>query len=261
MGLLPEFQRPSKPDETVRLREATVSDAIDFSDVDGDHEEKATTLFLERVQDKATCSNPSKWTAEDRRFALFWYWLHTAKDLEVPMTFECDHCGEKHTVLVGMSKIAEEYQPISGKPERDLLFDGTPIIVSPLDGDAMTEIENMRINRDGAIEEHGENSGPARQYETKLRMLSFLRSISIDGKSKEDTEHWLLGLTTTEFAALFGRVSEAISSMKHGLPSTVEDFRIMLITPPIQCEVKKEDKDATTRLTFPFRAFNYIPRI
>ena len=69
--MLCEFSLPSQPEKKIRLKEATVSDAIDFSGIDPDCEEQATTVFLERVQERDTYSDPRLWTGEDRRFALF----------------------------------------------------------------------------------------------------------------------------------------------------------------------------------------------
>ena len=52
--MLCEFSLPSQPEKKIRLKEATVSDAIDFSGIDPDCEEQATTVFLERVQERDT---------------------------------------------------------------------------------------------------------------------------------------------------------------------------------------------------------------
>ena len=56
--MLCEFSLPSQPEKKIRLKEATVSDAIDFSGIDPDCEEQATTVFLERVQERDTYSDP-----------------------------------------------------------------------------------------------------------------------------------------------------------------------------------------------------------
>ena len=261
MGVLPEFSLPSNSNVKIRMHEATVSDSIDFSDVDEDREERATTLFLERVQEKESYFDPRKWTASDRRFALFWYFLHTSEDLETPLTYDCRHCGKEHTALVDMRKVAEAYKSLNGKPERDILFDGVPIIVKPLLGEDMEELEGMRLSRDMAAEEHGLKSGEVNKLHTKLKLLSFLRTILLEGKDKTATEEWLEKLPASAFKKLYGRVGEALSDIEHGLPMALRDYQVVLLTHPLQCVNKKEDKDATTRLTFPFIAFDYIPRI
>ena len=42
------FSLPSNPSKEIHLREATVADAIDFTGIDPDFEEEATTLFLNK---------------------------------------------------------------------------------------------------------------------------------------------------------------------------------------------------------------------
>jgi len=71
---------PSNPDQIISLRESTVKDVIDFSDFTADHEEEATSMFLNRMQPKETRLDAKLWTAEDRRTLLFWYWIHSTAD-------------------------------------------------------------------------------------------------------------------------------------------------------------------------------------
>ena len=62
MGFLPDFTLSSNPEITVRLREATVEDAIDFSELDPAFEEEATTVFLDRMQAPEKYTDPRCWT-------------------------------------------------------------------------------------------------------------------------------------------------------------------------------------------------------
>ena len=117
--MLCEFSLPSQPEKKIRLKEATVSDAIDFSGIDPDCEEQATTVFLERVQERDTYSDPRLWTGEDRRFALFTYFVHTARDRSVPLKYTCGICDEEHTVDIELARIMDTYTPIQGKAFRD----------------------------------------------------------------------------------------------------------------------------------------------
>ena len=89
--MIPHFTLPSKPSIKISLKEATVSDLLDFADVDPEHEEEVTTLFLNRLQDKGTFVDSLEWSCDDRRFALFWYWLHTTDDCDVVITYICGH--------------------------------------------------------------------------------------------------------------------------------------------------------------------------
>ena len=90
-----KFNLPSNPEVIVCLHEATVSDAIDFSSIDPECEEEATSLFLERVQEKESFSNPREWTGEDRRYALFMYFVNTTTYKTIPLTYKCSICGKQ----------------------------------------------------------------------------------------------------------------------------------------------------------------------
>ena len=79
MGFLPDFTLSSNPEITVRLREATVEDAIDFSELDPAFEEEATTVFLDRMQ------APEKYT--DPRCTTRCQWLTSARHVKKSILF------------------------------------------------------------------------------------------------------------------------------------------------------------------------------
>lgn len=105
MGFLPDFTLSSNPEITVRLREATVEDAIDFSELDPAFEEEATTVFLDRMQAPEKYTDPRCWTAQDRRHALFMYRLHTEEYDSMPMAYFCTACQKEHAVSVKYADI------------------------------------------------------------------------------------------------------------------------------------------------------------
>ena len=146
MKTIPEITLPSNPSVTIRLRETTVADAIDFAGVQEGMEEAVTSLFLERLQDKATFTDPKKWTGEDRRLALFWYWMHTTDEFDPALSFECSVCGENHTVAVDLRQIANNYKVIQGKAERDVEFEDGTVIVRPLSGKAWKQLKWYALN-------------------------------------------------------------------------------------------------------------------
>ncbi len=86
--MLCEFSLPSNPKGNLRLREETVAEAIDFSSIDPDCEEEATSLFLEKVQEKETYTDPRQWTGEDRRYALFQYFVSTSTYRSIPLSYK-----------------------------------------------------------------------------------------------------------------------------------------------------------------------------
>lgn len=266
--MISDFTLPSDPTRVVRLRECTVQDAIDFADVNSDCEEQLTSLFLDKIQDSGTYTNPRKWTGEDRRFALFWYYIHTAKDLDVPLTFDCPQCGEKHTVLYNLREMESGYQALQGRAQREIEHDEVQYIVRPLNGYALEQLENMQIGLNVALEEHGQKSGTVRKMAAKIRFTRFALLLEmVDADGDEETkrkalEKKLLSMSDVSFGELAKKVENALDEMTHGLMSVYENGRISLFTSEIECQKHKGEPEAKKiRLRLPFWAFDYIPAI
>lgn len=264
MGNIPEFNLPSNPALIVRLREATVSDAIDFSGVADQSEQVATSLFLDRVQyDKARWSDPKKWTGEDRVFALYWYWLHTEKDHEVALTFPCSVCGETHVQLVDFRTFADTYTNLQGKAERDIEFEGFKITVHPLTGEDLEELESRRIAVEVAEKKHGKDSGQAKQERTRLSLVEVVLSMEFSDEPKDGgrafREKRIEGFTVSQFEEFASKVFDARIDMAHGLESETVEGKITIITPPVPCPTNPQE--VGTRLRVPFRNSEYIPRV
>lgn len=264
MGNIPDFKLPSNPAIIVRLKEANVSDAIDFSGVAEQMEEVATSLFLDRLQyDKARWSDPKLWTGQDRRFALYWYWLHTEKDHEVALTFDCKVCGEKHTELVDFKCFSDSYQEIKGKPERDFEFHGKSVTVRPLCGADLEAIEAIRLGIEITEQRHGQDSGQARQARTRLGLSEIVLAVRFSDepkdKGKDFRENTIEQMPLSEFEDFANRVADMQDQMEHGLEGELSDGKLILITPPIPC--RSNPQEVGTRLRVPFRLGEYIPRI
>lgn len=263
MGMIPEFTLPSNPAVTVRMREALVSDALDFCDVAEGCEEVVTSLFLDRLQDKASWDDPRKWTGQDRRFVLYWYWLHTEKDLDIPLSFDCPVCGKRHTALVDGRSLAEKYRTITGKPERDIECDGDTVTVHPLLGADLEELEGLRLAIQAEAETHGENSRQAGLARARMAVSEFVLSIRFASESAQNNarkyrEHKIETMTMAEFYDLAEKVRAAQVEMEHGIESVVKDGQVYFLTPSVRCP--EEDKEGP-RLRLPFRYLDYIPRI
>lgn len=266
MKTIPEINLPSSPGIIVRLREATVADAIDFAGVQDGREEVVTSLFLDRLQDKATYTDPKKWTGEDRRLVLFWYWMHTTDDFNPALSFDCSVCGEAHTVAVDLRQISDKYKEIKGKAERDVDFEDEVVIVRPLSGENLEEIEMVRLELMEAVDSEGAGSGNSKTLKARLRLLQFMLSVEFqEEKSKVDPrafrEKKLLAMGQDAFTTLVNKVESAIEEMEHGLLSVYKDGRIYLLTPPIQCTKTEHVKEVGTQLRLPFRNNDYIPRV
>lgn len=282
--MIPPFHLPSKPDIKIAMREATVAEVIDFAGVHVGHEEEVTTLFLNKVQDKASFVDSLTWTAEDRRFGLFWYFINTPGDKEWPISYDCLHCGEKHHFLQDYRKL-DTYKSIQGAPEREFDWEGEKVTVRPLDGYGIEELEKMKLALDAIGDE---NSGEYQKQVARMRFVRFELCVFFDDsgswasrivdklKSKKDTEveakaradelrankrKRLTAMPFGKFEEFAGIVMEKLTEMEHGLESVYEDGRVDLILPPHQCPTKKDVKEATTRIRVTFRNSDYVPRL
>lgn len=268
----PDFELPSDPSKTVRLREASVADAIDFSEIDPQCEEEATTQFLERMQEKEQYSDPRRWTTEDRRFALFMYHVNSSKFPDIPLTYQCDACSEGkekpvlHTVSISLADVIAGYTPMSGKPVRDVIHEGRAVLVHPVYGSDAEMMEKARLD---IAEEERASGKPARKKRNRLGLLRLLCCLDIPGLNPEaseearrpEVEKFILNMSVEDFKEFNSKVLAAVTEMRHGLNSTFQDGRILLESPPVWCPEGKDKGGPGTRLQFPFRAFDYIPHL
>lgn len=226
-----------------------MADAIDFADVNEDHEEELTTMFLGRMQDGGTVRDPRKWTGEDRRFALYWYWLHTTNDHEIALSYECLHCGGTHIYIQNLKELADKYTPINGAAQREGKWKDEKITVRPLTGRDMEALEKMRL---GMIA----TDGAAQKRERALmRFERLLRCVSFGEKDADSKRKRLLAMSLDAFTELSGLVYGLLAEMEHGLESEYGAGRSYLLMPPHTCPEKGEQ----TRLRYLFRSIDYIP--
>lgn len=98
MGFLPDFTLSSNPEITVRLREATVEDAIDFSELDPAFEEEATTVSstgcrhqkstpIHAVGQHRIAAMPSSCTGCTRKNTTRCQWLTSARHVKKSILF------------------------------------------------------------------------------------------------------------------------------------------------------------------------------
>lgn len=253
--MITPFSLPSNPNVQIRLREATVADAIDFADVDEGHEEELTTMFLGRMQDAGTVRDPRKWTAEDRRFALYWYWLHTSKDHEVALSYDCRHCGGNHVYLQDFRKLADLYTPIDGPAQRDGKWRGEKIAVRPLSGSDMENLERMRLGLEtskGAAQKKGQ---AMIMFERLALCVSFPNDKEAAAKREEKKRQRIMAMSLDEFTEFTDIVFGMLREMKHGLEMEYDEGRFYLLMPAHECPEGREQ----TRLRYTFRNIDYIP--
>lgn len=251
--MITPFNLPSNPDIQINLREATVADAIDFADVDTSHEEELTTMFLNRIQESRK-HDSRKWTAADRRFALYWYWLHTTNDPEIALSYDC-RCGKRHVYLQNLRELADKYIPLVGEAKREADWKGETIIVHPLSGADVETLEKMQL---------GVNVAPSTEHKKRQMlmdferlMLSFSFSSLKPGQEKEKREKIKI-LTINEFTEFSILVDRLLEEMNHGLEMKYKDGRFWFLMPLHECPNVKGEK---TQLRYPFRNSDYIPKI
>ena len=276
--MLCEFELPSNPSRKVRLNEATVSDAMDFSAVKPEMEERCTTLFLNRVQDKDMYSDPKTWTGEDRRYALFQYYINTRRDKDIPLTWTCRRCGKVHTAGIPLIKILNDYTPIKGAAFREFPLNGHNVTVHPLLGSDLEYIEEFRYDLEVWKQRfvQGRDTLPSSEIlrlESDLRMrqvridmlqvlccldMKYLDERGTPESRRRAVEETLLALPARDFYDLFNRMKEALEDMRHGLRTQYENGRYDIIIPDVPCETYPNEVEP---LRYQFRASEVIPSI
>jgi len=232
-----------------------VADAIDFADVSDSHEEELTTMFLTRMQDAGTVRDPKKWTGEDRRFALYWYWLHTVKDHEVALSYDCRHCGNNHVYLQNMKELADHYTPISGAAERETVWQGEKIMVRPLSGAGMEQLERMILGIN-VSEDTARKKGQAMMMFERLALsVSFGDKEPDKTKRNETKRKKIMGMTLRQFKEFTDLVFGLLAEMKHGLDMEYDEGHMFLLMPAHKCP----EGEGQTRSRYPFRNIDYIP--
>lgn len=258
--MISPFNLPSDPGKEIRLREATVGDALDFADIDAGHEEAATSLFLNVVQGKATFYDARLWTGEDRRFALIWYFLHTEQDTGFTVSYDCDYCGKEHTFTFDLKELAADYTNIKGKAECEFEFEGQKVIVRPLNGTCLEELEMERMALADIETRKGVQSGEFRKQKAMINLKSLAMRCEFPGVATEEKEKKILSLKVKQVERLLEEVGIRLADLHHGLASEYKDGKIFLVSPEHTCP-EKADKEAKTRIRVPFRACDFIPQL
>jgi hypothetical protein len=257
--MIPPFTLASDPTVQIQLRDATVADAMDFADVDDSHEEELTTLFLRKMQE-GTIWDPRKWTAEDRCLALFWHWLHTTTDHDIALSYDCLYCGEKHIYLQDFRVLGDHYTALNGSPLRKGQWKDENIVVHPLTGWDMEDLERKRLMFElapGGLEHKKAKAAMTLEYFT----MSVIFEDRTDKtprdreKIKGRTRDKILAMFLDDFSVFAEMVSGLLSEMKHGLDMEYDEGRCYLIMPPHECP----GGGGKTRVRYPFWNINYIP--
>lgn len=248
------FNLPSNPEVVIQLREMTAREALELAEISPEHEEALTTSFLNAIQDPGSFRNSSSWTGDDRRFALYWYSLHTLKDRLLSIPYDCPHCKEPHVNNFDLKALSENWGELVGKPFRD--HKGWR--VSPLTGLNLEHLELMRLElaiipKDSR--EYRKKKAEIR-FETLAAKLSLPNDLEKDSFVRQDkVKTKLAALPFSEFRQLKDDVAQLQQEMSHGLDTEIKDGRILVLTPEHKCPVK----GVPTVLQIPFRNRDHIP--
>lgn len=271
MSSIPPFPLPSQPKVKIQFRAPTVADSLDMCGIRKEMEEAATTDYLRQLM-TGTGPDPELWTAQDRRTALWWIFIAINDDTRLSYSYLCAHCGEQHLVDIDLVDLDDGILTLSGEPYiDDVISVGDEQLNArfhPLDGRAVTHLEEKRIELTGADE------AQTARIKAEIKVLEVVHSFSLqrfNDLSWEDATAAKLELVRNmdrvrEFQPLVARCLLAAEELRHGLPVEIEDGQVSLVSPPLYCETKtKEAADdepvPATVLLLRFRSFDFIPAL
>ncbi|EFH8163158.1 morphogenetic protein [Escherichia coli] len=263
-----EYIRPSRPSESIHFRKPTVADSIRFCDISPAFEERITTEYLNALQ-TGTVSDSRKWTAADRRTALWWIYIFSKDDPTITASYECSHCGEIHYYDCDMRTLDSETVVLDRPSSIDVTLrsDGEKYEwqIVPLDGQAMENLEIMR----GRLPED-RNSKEWVQAITQLRLWEMVYQtrlfydLDTDYDAAANRRYDLINRMhiSGEFPLLVARIKQAQDVMKHGINIQIIDGAASVLLPPHECPNGKDAEGwgrTYTRLLLDFRNRYFIP--
>ncbi len=243
---------------SIPFRPPYVADYRAFCGLPSELEEHATTDWLNRLM-LTEQQNSANWTAQDRRTALYWIYIHVKDSTVVTQEYECEHCGQLHgrqldliSLSRGINTASVQRVPIAVEAVR-------PGSIVPLNGHAMPWLEIARLQRD----EHTEGSPEFEAAHADLRIKEVAAALRFDDyylqsmgeisatselpakpsspvDELESNYQYLLTLELTVFGRLAAQVALAMREMDHGLESVYRDGEVSLVTPAHACPVKEE---------------------
>lgn len=266
MSTIPAIKLPSSG-RSIQFREATVEDCLTYCDISDDFDEAMTTQYLNSVQVGEVCDS-RKWTADDRRLALWWIFVTSSKDTVIAYEYPCEHCGENHLYGLDMVDLDDEATSLSVSPHIDgtILSDGEEFKVQfhPYLGDAMVSMEQARLD----IKHLDPDSAAAKRAKARLKLLELAHAFDLVEHAPEDALGFKMGLIAkmsrvNELPELTAAVLSAHEKLKHGLNTQYRDGQAFIVSPAIPCPNKQDGKGEAmhSRLLIPFRGSAFIPTV
>ncbi|EDX4491618.1 morphogenetic protein [Salmonella enterica subsp. salamae] len=269
--LLPEFPLPSCPSEVVQFRQPNIADAMRFNKISPSEEEQQTTAYLRALLVYPDKHDVCKWTAQDRRTALWWIYTGSHDSPYETFTYNCKNCGKDHFYDCDMNELAGYIQVLDVPAYIDdveINVEGVPHQwrIIPLDGWAMEMLELRR----SALPP--EDSPDYADELIDLRLWEFVYQCElyhdVSGTREEQADRRFDIIKSmaidTEFMVLASQIRLAQQTLDHGLPCHIDKGEALLHLPPHTCpnDENKEPTDGfTTRLWVRFRPVYFIPQV
>lgn len=269
MANIPAFSRPSEPAKIIQFRAPTVGDSLDFCGLRPELEEKATTAYLRQLQ-VGEVSDPELWTAQDRRTALWWIFMAITDDTTLSYSYPCAHCGETHHVDVDLVELDDQLTALDVPPyiTGEILVGGEALAARfhPLDGRAVTHLEELRMSLAGADE------AQTARIRAELKVMETVHAFTLDSHQDMTWQDALAAKTALvmamerdrEYAPLVAQCILAAQELHHGLNTEIHDGEVFVLSPPQPCEsaqYQEGDVRPATVLEMRFRGDYFIPAV
>ncbi|HHQ6598048.1 TPA: hypothetical protein ACSTLU_004353 [Serratia fonticola] len=263
--LIPTLFQPSSPRNEINFRAPTVDDALQFSGASTEQEEQTTTKYLDAMQ-VGDVQSSAKWTAQDRRTALWWIYTHSQSEgAYQTLSYQCAHCNELHHYDFDMADLADQVELLTVPPyvEVEIPVRGVPYLwhLKPLDGVGMEHLEMMYSNLP-AEDDPDYKKELANLKVVEITLQAHLADQPDDFQKAAEMRYELIRSMdiNSEFVALAANVRKMKETLHHGLPIKIHKGQSQLYVKPHDCPtLAKEDKTVSTRLFFQFRGVDYLP--
>lgn len=234
-------------------------------------EELTTTEYLDRLQDKERYPDgkirPSiRWTAEERRTALFYIFISTRTDTIIGQKYPCKHCGELHSRKLDLLDLGtsffEAQRSMVEKVQINKAGEVIDAYIVPLRGYGMEHLEELRNARDDldkGSREWSEHHVDLRLYEVAYGLKLKGEDSAMSERERADKRYQILLKLDPdkEFKKLYAKVKMTWAEMRHGLYSEYNDGEIKIVTPEHICPNNNGQEGGDIKSTILLMPFHY----
>ena len=261
---IPAFKHPSNAALVTVFKQPNVEEALSFLDLDPDLEEQITTDYLNTLLvETSGDKNTAKWTAGDRRTALWWIFINIMPDAELTFSYHCDHCDSVHIEDINLmdldSEITVHKSLVTVSKKISLNGRTMTVTAKPINGEAAAMLEEYRMDLIEALE--AENHQQAESIKAHMKILDVGLSIQIEDKDLDEILNLIHSLSIPEMLHLFTFVESAKQELHHGLHTQLTDGKYQIVSPPLECQSDDNKEGVSSRLLINFRSLDFIPTV